>query len=105
MLLGLRHHTIVSGDCEEHKVDGMSARQHVPDKALVPWNVHDPDPRPIRHIEMREAQVDGDSSLLFLLETVGIRARQRFYEARLPMIDMAGRSDEQRHGQVSQRQR
>ena len=45
-------------------------------------------------VKMREPQIDGDTSRLFLLETIGIRPRERLDERALPMVDMTRGADD-----------
>jgi hypothetical protein len=41
---------------------------------------------------MSKAEVDRDPPPLFLLQSVGINARQRLYQRRLPVIDVPSRA-------------
>src|SRR5262245_28661249 len=93
MLLALRHHAIVSRDRKEHQIDAVGARQHVPDKSLVTGNVDDPGASAIGQGEIRESEIDRDAALLFLLQAVGILARERLDQSGLAMIDMTGGAD------------
>ena len=97
MLDRLRHDPVIGGDGEEHEIDAVGARQHVADESLVPGNVDDARARAVWEIEVREPKVDGDASLLLFLEPVRVLSGERFDEARLAVVDVAGGADDEWH--------
>ena len=86
----LRHHAVVGRHGEEHEVDPVRTRQHVPDESLVPWDVDHAGVRPVGKVQMREPEIDGDASVLLLLEPVRILPCQGLDQARLAVVDVAG---------------
>src|SRR5207248_841307 len=48
-------------------------------------------------LERRVAEVDRDPALALLGQPVGVLAGQRSHEPRLPVVDVAGGADRQRH--------
>ncbi len=77
MLLGLRHHTIIGRDGEQHEVDAVRAGEHVADKALVTGDVNDTRPGLVGQREVGEAEIDRNPTLLFFLQAVGILPGER----------------------------
>src|SRR5690606_27347004 len=61
---------------------------------LVAGHVHDPDPCPVRQVEVGEPQVDGDAAPLLLLEAVGLDAGEGADEGGLAVVDVPGRPDD-----------
>src|SRR5262249_48640456 len=96
MLLGLRHHAVVGGDGEEDEIHAVRAREHVADEALVAGHVDDAGALAVG-VEPGEAEVDRDAARLLLLEAHGVLAGERADERRLPVVDVTGRADDQRH--------
>src|SRR5579862_7314756 len=48
----------------------------------------------VAEIEKGESEINGDTSALFFFEAVGIRARQRFDERGLAMVNVTGGADD-----------
>ena len=101
VLLGLRHDPVVRRHREQHEVDAVGAGEHVADEALVAGHVDDACLAAVGQRQVREPQVDGDAALLLLLEAVGVLAGEGLDEARLAVVDVAGGSDDVRHGGCS----
>ena len=95
--MGLRAGALAGVDHEQEEVDPGGARDHRPYEALVSGHVHDGQPSPVGQLERRVPEVDGDAALLLLGQAVGVLARQRRDEPGLPVVDVAGRADGQRH--------
>ena len=58
MLLGLRHHTVVGGNRQQHQVDTMGAREHVADEALMARHINHAGAGAVGQGEVGEAQID-----------------------------------------------
>ncbi len=86
----LRHHALVRGDDHQDHVDACRARDHVFDKFLMPRHIDDAQRASRRQRKRGKTQLDGDTSFFFLFETICIRAGQGFNQRCLPVIDMAG---------------
>ena len=54
------------------------------------------DDAPAGKSQRRKAQLNGDAALFLLGKAVGVNARQRFDQTGFAVIDVAGRSDDQR---------
>ena len=96
MLARLRHHAFVSGDDQHYKVDAARAGEHVFHKALVAGYVN----KTKMHVadsHLGESEIDGYTATFFFGQTIGVDARQSFYQSRLAMIDMPGRADDYFH--------
>lgn len=93
VLARLRHHGVVGGDDEHDDVESRRTRHHVSDEPFVPGNVDETDLTSGGRRVFRVPQIDRESALAFFLESIGIRSRQRFDEARLSMVDMARGAD------------
>jgi hypothetical protein len=50
----------------------------VPHELLVSRHINDPQLLPIGELEVSKTKLDGDASLLFLLETVGVNTGESF---------------------------
>ena len=104
VLPGLGHHRLVGGHHQRHRVDAVRPRQHVADEALVARHVHERGHHPVPQLAVGEAEVDRDAALLLLLQPVGIGAGERAHERALPVVDVAGRPDDEgAQGRVSPR--
>jgi hypothetical protein len=97
VLASLGHDPFVGGDHQDHHVHPRGPREHVPDEALVPRHVHDPEAQ-FLVVELGEPQVDRDPPLLLLGEAIGVDAGERPDQRRLPMVDVTcGPQDEATH--------
>ena len=94
MLSGLGHHPFVGGHHEHHHLDAARAGRHGSDKALMPRDIHDPKAT-TRHVEMREAQVDGDAPGLLLGQPIRVDAGQTAHQRRLAVVDVTCGADDQ----------
>ncbi|MPM69966.1 hypothetical protein SDC9_116914 [bioreactor metagenome] len=102
MLHGLGHKSLIRSHHQHGKVNAAGARQHIFDKFLVARHVYDARLRPVPKIQMGEAQLDGDASLLLLLKAVGVDAGQGLDEQSLAVVHMAcGANDDMLHRAVS----
>ena len=84
-------------DDEQEEVDAGRARDHRPHEALVARHVDDGEPAPVRELERRVAEVDRDPAPLLFRQPVGVLSGQRPHEPRLPMVDVTGGPDRERH--------
>ena len=104
VLPGLGHHRLVGGHHQRHRVDAVRPRQHVADEALVARHVDERGHHPLPQLAVGEAEVDRDAALLLLLQPVGVGAGERAHERALPVVDVAGRPDDEgAQGRVSPR--
>jgi hypothetical protein len=92
MLAGLDVRPLVARDDEEDDVDRRRPRDHVLDEPLVARHIDDPDLSPVLEGERGEAEVYCHLPLFFLLEAVGVDARERLDERALAVVDVPGRS-------------
>ena len=90
VLARLRHDAVVGGDHEQHHVDSGGAGDHLADEPLVAGHVHHAHRAPTRKFELREAELDGDATLLLLGQPIGIGAGERFDERGLAVVDVTG---------------
>jgi hypothetical protein len=97
VLVCLGTRALAGVDDEQEEVDPGRARHHRPHEALVAGHVDDREPSPISELERRVAEVDRDPARLLLREPVGVLSGQRAHEPRLPVVNVAGRSDRQGH--------
>ena len=101
VLAGLRHDRVVGRDDQHRQVEPRGPREHVPDESLVTRDVHQGQVVPAQ-FHRGEAEVDRDSPLPFLGQTVGVDPGQGAHQGRLPMIDVARRAQDEvsliRHG-------
>ncbi len=103
MLTRLRHDRLVCRNDEHHDVDAADPGEHVLDEPLVARHVDEGQRDVIRpahvHVQVGEAEVDRDAALLLFLEAIRIGPGQRADEGALPMVDVPGRTDDDRgHG-------
>ena len=104
VLPGLGHHRLVGGHHQRHRVDAVGPGQHVADEALVARHVDEGGHDPLPELAVGEAEVDRDAALLLLLQAVGVGAGERAHERALPVVDVAGRPDDEgAQGRVSPR--
>jgi hypothetical protein len=93
VLARLRHHALVGRDDERDEVESVRAGQHVLDETLVAGHVHEPDAH-VAQVKLGEPEVDGDAAPLLFGQAVGVHARERAHQSRLPVVDVAGRADD-----------
>src|SRR5262245_54353976 len=96
MLARLGHHTFVGGDHEQNHIDTARTGKHVLYKTLMPGDI-DKTKTDVTDLHLRKSEIDRDTALFFLRKAIGVDAGQRFYERRLPMIDVSGCSDDRVH--------
>ena len=89
MLEGLRHHPLVGGNHQQHRIDTGGAGDHGADEALMPRHVDQVHPPRPAQRRMREAEGDRDAAPLLLRQPVGIDAGQGADQRRLAVVDMA----------------
>src|SRR5262245_49706802 len=97
MLMRLRPRTLARVNHEQEEVDPGRARDHRPDEALVARDVDERELPAVWKLERRVAEVDRDPAPLLLREPVGVFAGERTDEPRLPVVDVPGGPDRQRH--------
>ena len=97
VLVGLRPRPLARVDDEQEEVDPGRARDHRPDEALVAGDVDDGDAPPVGQLERRVAEVDRDPAAPLLRQAIRVLPGQRPDEPRLPVVDVPGRPDGQRH--------
>ena len=90
VLLRLRLPALVGRHHEDGGVDGADACQHVADEPLVTRDVDDPHLPARRQLQPGEAQVNGETPTLLLLEAVRVDAGQRLDERALAVVDVTG---------------
>ena len=102
MLAGLRLDGFIGGDHEEQEIDSAHTGEHVLDEALVAGDIDKSQAQGGCEFEVREAQIDGDAAAFFLLQPVGVDARERLDERGLAVIDVSRRPDDDvLHGLVT----
>ena len=89
MFDGLRHDAIISSDDEQREIDAGGTRYHLAHETLVAGYVHDAHCSPVWEFELRKAELDGDATLLFFGQTIGVGAGKRQHECRFAVVDMA----------------
>ena len=85
-----RHSLILEDPEDAAELAGHNTGEHVFHKALVPRHVHDAQLDVLGQVEERKPQIDGDTALLFLLQTVGIDVGEGFDKTGLAMINVTG---------------
>src|SRR5438876_1115128 len=96
MLAGLRHHALIGSDCQHYQVDTACAGEHVFDKALVPWHIHESE-MSIADGRFGEPEIYGNAALFFLGKTIRVNAGQRLDECGLAVIDVPCGADNYFH--------
>jgi hypothetical protein len=100
VLARLGHRPLVARDHDERHVHAARAGKHVFDEPLVAGHVHDARVdrrragRPRRQIQVGKAQINRHAARLFLVQPVGIRARERANQRGLAVVHVAGRADD-----------
>jgi hypothetical protein len=100
VLTGLGHDPLVGGHHQHHQVHAADAGHHGAHEALVPRHVDDAELEAgLRHLQVGEAQLDGDAPGLLLLEAVRVDAGEGSNQGGLAVVDVAGGAeDEVFHG-------
>src|SRR2546423_6198217 len=88
--MGGRPRPLVGGHDEDGAVEGADPRQHVAEETFVARDVDDADLPAGRELEPGEAQVDGETPALLLLEAVRVDAGQGLDECALAVVDVTG---------------
>ena len=77
MLPGLGHNALVRRNHKQSDVNPPRPSQHVADELFVAGHIDDARPFPIGKIEIRKAQLNGNTAPLFFLQPIGIHAGKR----------------------------
>src|SRR5271166_6653898 len=93
VLFALRHHAIVSRDCKQDQVDPVCPCEHVADETFVTGHIDYTRAGPVRQGQIRKPQIDRNSALFFLFQSIGVLARQSTDQGRLAVIYMTGGAD------------
>ena len=93
MLARLWHHRFIGRDDEDDEIDAADAGEHVLDEPLMAGNVDERDVDVADH-RVREAEIDRDAAGLLFLQAIGIGPGERLLERALPVVDVAGRTDD-----------
>ena len=96
VLAGLRHHPVVGRDHHQREIDGPDPRQHVAHEALVSGDVDEAEHLAAVQRVVGEPEIDGQSPLLLLGETIGVDPGERPHERGLAVVDVARSGDD--HG-------
>ena len=97
MLVRLRPSAFARVDHEQEEVDPGRARDHGAHEPLVARDVDEREPRAVRELQRRVAELDRDPALALFGEPVGVLAGQRPHEPRLAVVDVARGPDRERH--------
>src|ERR1700682_90001 len=106
MLPGLRLDRLIRRDDQQHPIDAAHPGQHVAYEALVAGDVDKTEVQRLAsgawQIHVGEAQVNSYAAALFFLQPVGIDASQSLYQRRFSVVDMPGRTyDDRFHSRES----
>ena len=91
----LGHHALVRGNHHEGHVHPRGTGDHGADESLVPGDIHDAERRTVLRSVAREAEFNGDAPPLLLVEPVRVDPGQGAHQRCLPVIDVAGRAEDQ----------
>ena len=72
MLPGLRHNALIQSNNQQNQVYATDSRKHIPDKFLVSGNIYNADPQSFLIRQAGKAVFNGNSSLFFLCQPVGV---------------------------------
>ena len=97
VLVRLWPRTLARVDDEQEEVDPGGPRHHRPHEALVARHVDHRQAAPVGQLERRVPEIDRDAATLLLGQAVRVLPGQRAHEPRLPVIDVTGSADRQRH--------
>ncbi len=89
---GLGHHPLVGGHHQQHEVDAAHSGNHVLHEPLVARHIHDRQFLPAGQGQVGEAEFDGDTPLLLLLEPISIDAGEGTHQGRLTVVDVTRRA-------------
>jgi hypothetical protein len=87
---------IVGRNDQQGEFNGIDAGQHVAHEALMPWHIDETCGDRAAKIGIGEADVDGQTATLLLIQPIGIDARQCAHQAGLAMVDMSCSGDDHR---------
>ena len=93
MLLRLRHDAFIRGDHQQHQIHTYYSGNHIVDESLMPRYINNSHTVSARKVKISESQVNSDPPSLLFLPAVRIPSRQRLDQRRLPVIDMACRTN------------
>ncbi len=94
MLERLRFDSVIGGDSQQCKINPARTGQHRMHETLVARHVDEAENLPLRNWQIREAEIDGDPARFFFFQAVTIDPGQGFDQSGLPMIDVAGGTDD-----------
>ncbi|CCY83420.1 putative uncharacterized protein [Clostridium sp. CAG:149] len=89
MLHRLGHDPFIQGDYEKHQINAADSRKHVFDKLLMARNVDNSDVDTVRIQKVCKAQLNGDSSLLLLLQPVCVNSAESLDQTGFAVIHMS----------------
>ena len=72
VLTGLGHNPLIGSNDEKHQIDPCGTGDHVPDETFMARNIHEAQPQTGGECEGGKTQLDGNTPLFLLLETVGV---------------------------------
>ncbi|OPY12343.1 MAG: hypothetical protein A4E69_02263 [Syntrophus sp. PtaB.Bin138] len=93
MLPRLGHHPLIRGNHQHHQVHPPNAGNHGANEFFMAGHVDDAEADIARQVHVGEPQFDGDATLLFFLEAIGIDARKRPDEGCLAVVNVSGGSE------------
>ena len=94
MLNGLGHKTFVCRHDQHGEVDTARACQHILDKLFMSRHVHDTRLGAVGEIQMGKTKLNGNASLLFFFQAVGIDAGQRTDQRSLTVVNVTCRTND-----------
>ena len=92
MFPGLRHHTVVSGDNQQDRVDTADPGQHVADEAFMPRHINKGQIKAVSPA-IGKAEVNGHAPALFFCQAVRINTGQRLDQGGFAVVNMSGCGD------------
>ncbi len=92
---GLGHDPLVGGDHQHDQVHAADPSHHGPDKAFVPRHVDDAELDVAGEFQVGEAEFDGDTPGLLLLQPVGVDAGEGLDQRGLAVVDVAGGAEDE----------
>ena len=101
MLARLRPRSLAGVDHEQEQVDPGRSGDHRAHEPLVPGDVDQRQPPPVRELERRVAELDRDPAPLLLGQPVGVLAGQGPHEPRLAVVDVPGGAYRERHAAIA----
>lgn len=98
MLAGLRLDGFVGRDHKQDHVNAAHTGEHIADKTFMAWNINEAIAELLTagrvEFQVGKTQVNGNAATLFLFQTVGINAGQRFHQRGLTVIDVSSRAND-----------